>query len=123
MRRFTVLLVLAFAASMIHPSLSAQSKRPMTFEDLQQMKRLGDTAVSPDGKWLAYSATTVDLGQNTKTPILYVQPIAGGQAYPIAGTVPGDTGVQFSPDGNKILFLSKRSGTQQIWLANFDSST
>jgi len=31
------------------------------------MKRLGDTAVSPDGKWLAYSVTTVDLDQNKKT--------------------------------------------------------
>ena len=39
----------------------AQSKRPMTFEDMMAMKRLGETAVSPDGKWLAYSVTTVDL--------------------------------------------------------------
>jgi len=28
----------------------APAKRPMTFEDMMQRKRLGDTAVSPDGK-------------------------------------------------------------------------
>ena len=48
----------------------------MTFEDMMQMKRLGDTAVSPDGKWLAYSVTTVDLAQNTKTAELWLQAIA-----------------------------------------------
>jgi dipeptidyl aminopeptidase/acylaminoacyl peptidase len=120
MRKAMAIPALAFLASMMCLSLAAQSRRPMTFEDLQQMKRLGDTAVSPDGKWLAYSAVSVNLGLNTKTPALYVQPIAGGEAYPIAGTLPGDSGVQFSPDGKKILFLSSRSGTQQIWLADFD---
>ena len=52
----------------------------MTFEDMMKMKRLGETAVSPDGKWLAYSVTTVDLEQNTKTPELWLQAIAGRRA-------------------------------------------
>jgi dipeptidyl aminopeptidase/acylaminoacyl peptidase len=95
----------------------------MTFEDMQQMKRLGDTAVSLDGKWLAYSATTVNLGQNTKTAELYVQQILGGEAKPVAVAQSGDGGIQFSPDGKRILFLSSRSGSRQIWLADFDSIT
>ena len=87
------------------------------------MKRLGDTAVSPDGKWLAYSVTTVNLAKNTKTPELWLQKIEGGEPFKIAVTQPGDSGVQFSPDGKSILFLSSRSGSQQIWLADFDSAT
>jgi len=126
MRKSTAILAIACFASMICTDLISQraaSRRPMTFDDLQKMKRLGDTAVSPDGKWLAYSATTVDLAQNTKTPSLYIQPIAGGEAYPIAGTQPGDSGVQFAPSGKKLLFLSSRSGAQQIWLVDFDPGT
>src|ERR1700685_2731976 len=57
---------------------TAQPRRPLTFEDLMQMQTLGATAVSPDGKWLAYSVTTVDLSQNTKTAELWVQAITGG---------------------------------------------
>ncbi len=98
-------------------------KRPMTFEDMMAMKRLGETAVSPDGKWLAYSVTTVNLEQNSKTTELFLQPIAGGDAKPLTAAQPGDSGVQFSPDGKRILFLSSRSGSQQIWLASFDSAT
>jgi dipeptidyl aminopeptidase/acylaminoacyl peptidase len=56
----------------------------MTFEDMMQMKRLGETAVSPDGKWLAYSVTTVNLDQNTKTAELWMQAIAGGEPFKLA---------------------------------------
>jgi len=126
------LLVLALLAAFTPCFLEAQTappptagpqKRPMTFEDMMQMKRLGDTAVSPDGKWLAYSATSVDLAKNKKTAELWLQAIAGGEPTKIEGTHPGDGGVQFSADGRSILFLSSRTGAPQIWLADFDTAT
>jgi dipeptidyl aminopeptidase/acylaminoacyl peptidase len=36
---------------------------------------------------------------------------------------PGDSGLQFAPDGKRILFLSSRTGGQQVWLADFDPAT
>jgi dipeptidyl aminopeptidase/acylaminoacyl peptidase len=95
----------------------------MTFEDMMHMKRLGDTAVSPDGKWLAYAVTSVDLNQNTKTSELWMQAIAGGEPKPLSVARPGDSGLQFAPDGKRILFLSGRTGAQQIWMAGFDAAT
>ena len=73
MNRSTVAfaLILASAAAQLCAAQAAPPKRPMTFEDMMKMKRLGSTAVSPDGKWLAYSATSVDLDKNTKTPELF----------------------------------------------------
>jgi dipeptidyl aminopeptidase/acylaminoacyl peptidase len=89
-----------------------------------KMKRLGETAVSPDGKWLAYSVTTVDLDQNTKRAELWLQAIAGGDPVKLAAAKPGDSGPQFSPDGKRILFLSARDGGhQQVFMADFDSAT
>jgi dipeptidyl aminopeptidase/acylaminoacyl peptidase len=101
----------------------SQSKRPMTFEDMMNMKRLGETAVSPDGKWLAYSVTSVDLNQNTKKAELWVQAIAGGEPAKLSVGQPGDGGIDFAPDGKRILFLSGREGGQQVWLADFDTAT
>jgi dipeptidyl aminopeptidase/acylaminoacyl peptidase len=106
----------------------AASKRPMTFEDMIHMKRLGATAVSPDGKWLGYSVTTVDLDANTKTSELWIQPIAApnGQSsepHKLEVGQPGDDGLQFSADGKRILFLSSRTGSQQIFLADFATDT
>jgi dipeptidyl aminopeptidase/acylaminoacyl peptidase len=111
------------SVALIAPICPAQSRRPMTFEDMMHMKRLGDTAISPDGKWLAYSVTTVDLDQNTKTAELFLQKIAGGDPIPLAVAQAGDAGIQFAPDGHSVLFLSSRESGQEIWLADFDPAT
>ena len=117
MRKLTITLLLAATVAL------AQSKRPMTFEDMMHMKRLGSTAVSPDGKWLGYSVMTVDLEKNTKTSELWLQPIAGGDPIRLAVPQAGDGGLEFSPDNKHVLFLSDREGGQQIWLADFDSAS
>jgi dipeptidyl aminopeptidase/acylaminoacyl peptidase len=123
MRKFIVLLAFVVFASLFAQAQQTAAKRAMTFEDMMQMKRLGSTAVSADGKWLGYSVTTVNLDQNTKTAELWLQPIAGGEPHKLAVGKPGDDGVQFAPDGKHILFLSSREGGQQVWLADFDSAT
>src|SRR5271166_6617954 len=129
MRRFAfALLSTLFLAVSFCSAQPAPAKRAMTFEDMMQLKRLGETAVSPDGKWLAYSVTTVDLAQNTKTAELWLQAIApapGSSADPfkIAVAVPGDSGLQFSADGHRMLFLSGRENGRQIWTADFGAAT
>ena len=120
---FALFLAIAFAFAPSSNSQTAPPKRPMTFEDMMNMKRLGETAVSPDGRWLAYSVTTVNLEQNTKTQELWLQAIAGGDPIKLAVGQPGDAGPQFAPDGHSVLFLSGRDGGQQIWLADFDPAT
>ena len=117
-----VVTLLSFPGAQMAPA-QGPAKRPMTFADMMQMRRLGDTDVSPDGKWLVYSVTDVDLAANTRTAKLWVQPVAGGEAKLLGGTGPGDGGARFSRDGKRLLYLSSREGSQQIWVADFDSAT
>ncbi len=99
-----------------------QARRPMTFEDMMKMRRLGDIAVSPDGSWVMFSATDVDLGKNTKTSHLFIVPVAGGEARALTASLAGESRGRFSPDGKQILFESSRDGGQQIWLSDFDTA-
>src|SRR5271165_1998147 len=103
---------------------TAQAKHPFTFEDMMQLKRIGEPSVSPDSKWVAFSAVDVDLEKNTKTPHLWIVPIAGGEARRLTPeTGSGEDRIRFSPDGKHVLFESAKEGGSQIWVQDFDSGT
>ena len=66
----------------------------------------------------------MNLDQNTKTTEWWEQKIEGGEPIKLAGSQPGDSGVQFAKDSERILFLSDREGgKQQVWIADFDTAT
>ena len=102
----------------------AQAKRPFTFEDMMKLKRIGEPSVSPDGKWVAFSAVDVNLDANTRTPHLWIVPLAGGESKrltPESGS--GEDRIRFSPDGKRILFESAKDGSSQIYVQDFDTAT
>jgi dipeptidyl aminopeptidase/acylaminoacyl peptidase len=100
----------------------AQDKRPFTFEDMMALKRVNEPAVSPDGKWVAFSAVEVNLDENTKRPHLWVVPLAGGESKQLTSG-PGEDRPRWSPDGKRLAFVSSRDGGSQIWTADFDPAT
>lgn len=104
--------------------LIAQSKRPMTFEDMMNMRRLGDLDLSPDGKWVLFSATDVDLDKNTRTSHLWIVPTDGSaKERALTASQAGESRGRFSPDGKQVLFLSARDGGQEIYVAGFDGNS
>jgi dipeptidyl aminopeptidase/acylaminoacyl peptidase len=104
---------------------TAQAKHPFTFEDMMQLKRVGEATVSPDSKWVAFSAVDVNLDENTKMPHLWIVPVAGGDAKRLTpATGPGEDRPRFSPDGKRTIFESSRDGgSTQIWVQDFDSAS
>jgi dipeptidyl aminopeptidase/acylaminoacyl peptidase len=60
-------------------SRNGVEKRPMTFADLQRMKRVSDPQISPSGRWVMFSVTEVDLQKNSKVNHLWVTPLGGGE--------------------------------------------
>ena len=68
--------------------------------------------VSPDGKTIAFDL----LGD------IFLLPIAGGEAKPIATGPAWDMQPRFSPDGARIAFSSDRGGSANIWVMQADGS-
>jgi dipeptidyl aminopeptidase/acylaminoacyl peptidase len=96
----------------------AQPKQAMTVADLFRFKRLSDPQISPDGRWVAYVVGTVDLGENKIPSNIWLAP-ADGKGEPRQLTnAPGkkDRHPRWSPDGQRILFESNRSGENQLWV-------
>ncbi len=114
------LLILIFTILYMLP-LFAQNQHPFTFDDMMALKRLGEPVPSPDGKWVLFSAVDVNLGANTKTPHIWIVPLAGGESREIISGQTADR-PRWSPDGKRFAFLSTKEGGSQIWIADFDGS-
>src|SRR5262245_1567288 len=68
--------------------------------------------LSPDGKTIVFEL----LGD------LYTLPSAGGEATRITSGQGYDMQPAFSPDGRKLVFISDRNGSENVWLANSDGT-
>lgn len=110
-------LALAFSFSAL-----AQTRRPMTFDDLMAVKRISDAQISPDGKRVAYVVNVINKEANRGKRSIWLVPTAGGEAREFITSDKNDDTPRWSSDGARIAFLSTREGAPQIYVANADGS-
>src|ERR1700730_13073714 len=114
-----ILLFFCLCASL----LAQNAKHPFTFEDMMKLKRVDEPVPSPDGKWVAFSATDVDLEANTKISHLWIVPASGGESKRLSETPNHEERPRFSPDGKRLIWTSKATDPTQIWMCDFDSGS
>jgi len=142
MRRVMFVFVSFVLLSPFILSASGQAKRPFTFEDMMKLKRVGEPVPSPDGKWVLFAAVDVDLAANTKTPHIWIVPLAGkadsstskkdsSNPSSSVGMTTGERVLiadqdadrpRWAPDGKRFAFISTKKQGSQVWIADFDSA-
>jgi dipeptidyl aminopeptidase/acylaminoacyl peptidase len=112
------LLIAAAAAAQTLPA----NPRQMTAEKMWNFKRLGDPAITPDGRLAVVPVTTYDIGENKGLTDLWLWPVAGGAARQLTSDKANDTQPAVSPDGRWIAFVSRRGDDteSQIYLIAVD---
>ena len=124
MRRMLMLCVLAACAVAApaqaprQPAPPTDGGRAFTFEDMMQLKRLGEFSVSPDGKWVLFSVTDVNLAENTRKSHVWIVPLAGGPETQITKGN-GESRPKWSPDGKQFLYVSD----DQVFVSEIDGAT
>jgi imidazolonepropionase-like amidohydrolase/Tol biopolymer transport system component len=100
----------AAADAVKNKGLPLITDRPMTFTTSEATWLSLD--LSPDGKTIAFEL----LGD------LYTLPVTGGEATRITSGQAYDMQPAFSPDGKKLVFISDRNGSENVWIANGDGT-
>ncbi len=85
------------------------------------MHRLSEPQISPDGKWVAYTVATPNLETNHTSRDIWIVSVAGGEPRQLTHGG-SDTRPRWSPDGQKLAFISARiEGNQQVFWIDIKS--
>ena len=83
-------------------------------------KAVGGVEASPDGRWVAFTATAADLDENAMNSDVWVVELQTGRSYQLTRGAKRDNDPRWSPDGRRLAFLSDRGGKVNIWLISPD---
>ena len=95
----------------------------MTPETLWAMGRIGSSAVSPDGKRIAYTVSYYSVKENKSHLVIYVMNADGSDNRLLTTTAASEGEPAWIKNGSKIAFLAAdANGNSQVWEMNPDGS-
>jgi dipeptidyl aminopeptidase/acylaminoacyl peptidase len=118
MKRFFAVSIISLFAVV---SLTFAQERRFTIDDLLKVRRVGDPQVSPKGDLVAFTITDVDKAANKSTTQIYLVPVAGGEVRQLTNDEHSSASPRWSPDGDKLAFVSARDGDDEIWTIDVSS--
>lgn len=97
-------------------SAAVQATTPFTVERLNQLNKLYDVSLSPDGHYLVYGQGNGGLHPADDTQDLYLIDFTDNRKVTrLTQSSARESQVQWSPDSQSIYFVTNRSGSSQIW--------
>ena len=103
--------VLLFMISLsVIQELAAQTKHKISPADIYRLQTISDPHISPDGKWVSYTLSTVDSVKDKRNSDVWMVSWNGAQTVQLTNTPEGESSARWSPDGKYISFISSRMG-------------
>src|SRR5215470_6379271 len=123
--RTTLATTAALTATYIFASTQAlraqESSRKLTAMDEFQIQLPTDPQISPDGKKIVYVRRFSDATTDKRYSNLWIINADGSDHRPITTGNRNDASPRWSPDGNRLAYLSDADGKQQIYIRWMDT--
>ena len=113
----TIILSLALLGGLAAPSY-AQQKRAVKVDDFLRIKSVSDPQLSPDGGWVAYTVSTMDLKKDNSDTDVWMVSWDGATSLRLTSSPDAESTPRWSPDGKFLSFTSSRQEGKgsQVWL-------
>ena len=117
MKRLPFVLTLVLASAAL---AGAQTKRPLSLDDLGKLKEVRDPQCAPDGKSVAFVVSQIDVKEDKPgSSHVWTIGIDGQNERQLTSSSDSESSPRFSPDGRYLSFTSSRPGKakgNQVWL-------
>ncbi len=123
--KFPFTAIVWFALCAVSVSVAAQEKNPsgdlLTLMDVFEMEFASDPQISPDDRRVVYVRNSMDIMKDRKRSALWIVDAAGVDHRKLTDGTTNESSPRWSPDGSKLLYVSKEEGTTQIFLRWMDT--
>ncbi|MEW6546052.1 MAG: S9 family peptidase [Bacillota bacterium] len=89
------------------------------YEDLYDIKMVSDPQIDPQGNWVVFTVTEVDKESDGYRSSLWLVPTRGGEPRRLTHVGKVNMQPRWSPQGDKLAFISDRGGGNQVWVLPF----
>lgn len=121
MRRLLALVVPTLLCIVLTPSRVTAQARALSAADIFDMEYAVDPAISPDGEWVAYVRRWSDAMTDRRYSNIWVVKSDGTGHRAITSGKYTESAPVWSPDGQRLAFVSDRDDRAQLWVRWMDT--